>query len=463
MDNLNEKVDSLRDELVAAVQQTVQLRSVEGDPTEEMPYGPKVALALSHILGLATGLGFTTRNLDGYVGYAEYGSGEDYVAVLGHFDVVPEGSGWKYPPYGGEIHEGKIYGRGVVDDKGPTLAALYGLKAIKVAGLKLSKRVRILFGTNEETGCNEISHYLKTEKPPVAGFTPDADYPVIYAEKGIMRFAPTKKLNPISDGSVRVKRIKGGERPNIVCGYAEATLEASSPDAVLKACTEFARTSSVNIKATANGNTVLIQSHGVSAHASRPQLGKNAITQLVACLAACDLSGDIAAYINAIHHYIGNEINGHSLGIGFSDEPSGSLTLNVGIIDVNEHQASITCDVRYPVTCKFDQLIAPVEKNFNGSGIEVDNITNTNPLYYPKDHPLIQTLSRVFTEQTGIHVDPIATGGGTYAKTLPNIVGFGPNFPGKKDYCHQPDEHMTIEDLILNAKIYAHAIYELAK
>ena len=180
---LDKKVEELRDEFLNSLVEILKINSVEGKKLPGMPFGEGPNEALEKALEICDDLGFTTVNLDGYVGYAEYGTGEDYVAVLGHLDVVPEGDGWIYPPYGAEIHDGKLYARGVMDDKGPIFAALYGLKAIKDLGLSLSKRVRIIFGTNEESGSHDMPYYVEREKQPVAGFTPDGMFPIINGEK----------------------------------------------------------------------------------------------------------------------------------------------------------------------------------------------------------------------------------------------------------------------------------------
>lgn len=180
---LNERIEELREEIIKSTQDLVKIKSVEEEAKEGKPFGEGVAKTLDRALEISSELGFKTVNMDGYVGYAEYGEGEDYVAVLAHLDVVPEGDGWIHPPYGAEIHDGKMYGRGTMDDKGPIMSALYGLKAIKDLKLPLSKKVRIIFGTDEETGSEDIAYYLQREKAPIAGFTPDAEYPIIYAEK----------------------------------------------------------------------------------------------------------------------------------------------------------------------------------------------------------------------------------------------------------------------------------------
>ena len=460
---LEKAVERQRDALIKATQELIAVRSVEGDAVTGFPFGAEVGQALERALQIARGLGFRTVNLDGYVGYAEYGSGEDYVAALGHLDVVPEGGNWTYPPYGGEIHDGKLYGRGATDDKGPSMAALFALAAIKDLGLPLSKRVRILFGTNEETGSKDLAYYASREKPPVAGFTPDAAFPAIYAEKGGCKFTLSKKLTG-TGGSVRLLSLHAGERVNIVPDRAEAVVSAREPQQLITACAAFAASRSVQIEASpAADGTVALVSRGKAAHASLPHQGINAAMQLLAFLAECELPADSLAYLKAVTAAIGEETDGSSLGIAYRDDASGSLTLNAGLLRFTGDTIALTCDVRFPVTWTGEQVITKVRSAADRLGIELASFSFGKPLFFPKDHPLIATLQTVFTTVTGTAIEPIAIGGGTYAKHLANTVAFGPQFPGQPDLCHQPDEYIALDDLVLCAKIYARAIYELAK
>ncbi|HWQ21029.1 MAG TPA: Sapep family Mn(2+)-dependent dipeptidase, partial [Methanotrichaceae archaeon] len=183
---LNLLIEENRGALISSTQDLIKIKSIRGGPGPGAPFGQGPADALDRALDTARSMGFNVTNMDGYIGYAEYGQGDDYVAVLSHMDTVPEGGGWTYPPYGAEIHDGKIFGRGATDDKGPSMAALYGLMAVRDSGLNLSKKVRIIFGTTEETGREDIEYYLEREKVPASGFTPDGEYPVILAEKGFL-------------------------------------------------------------------------------------------------------------------------------------------------------------------------------------------------------------------------------------------------------------------------------------
>lgn len=461
---LNERVDELKDDLISSTQKIVHIKSVQGEPKAGMPYGEGPYNALKCALEISKGLGFKTVNMDGQIGYAEYGEGEDYVAVLGHLDIVPEGDGWKYPPYGAEIHDGKMYGRGTLDDKGATMAALYGLKAIKDLNLPLSKRVRIIFGTNEETGSKEVEYYMKREKAPVSGFTPDAEYPIIFAEKGITSFDIVKDLKKRGCGDIVVKSIKGGLRSNMVPDYCEALVEVKDIQKTTKFIEEYAKKTGFEIKAATNGNTISIKSYGVGAHGSTPELGKNAVMQMMDLLGELPIEeGDLKDYIDFVNKHIGFETDGKSFNVNLEDKESGKLSFNVGVITMDTNQIRMTLNLRYPVTFTFDDMMNPFNDMLKGSGIRTENIENQNPLYFPVDHPLIKTLQKVYAEQTGKEAKLLAIGGGTYAKEMPNIVAFGPILPGKPDLDHQVNEYMEVEDIIANAKMYAHAIYELAK
>ncbi|MDP4142853.1 MAG: dipeptidase PepV [Bacillota bacterium] len=462
--DLNSRIDALKEELISSTQEVLRIKSVEGEPKEGMPFGEGPAAALKCALDIAKRLGFQTKNLDNYVGYAEYGDGEEYVAVLGHMDVVPEGDGWKYPPYGAEIHDGKIYARGTLDDKGPIMAALFGLKAIMDENPPISQKIRIIFGTNEESGSKELKYYLDREKPPIAGFTPDAMYPIINGEKGITIFNLVKTFETQQQGSIIINYIKGGHRANMVPDYCEAGIKSELNSSVIFAAEEFAERTGYDIKAEEIGDTVLIKSIGMSAHGSTPEKGKNAIMQLFAFLGELNLeSSDMTDFINFFNRYVGMETDGESFGVDLEDEVSGKLSFNLGVVDITEDKGIITLNLRYPVTRTYDEMIDAVITRLEGTGIEVENMTHQGPLYFSPDHPLIKTLQKVYTEQTGAQAELISIGGGTYAKEMPNIVAFGPIFPGKPDLDHQPNENIEVEDLILNAKIYAHAIYELAK
>lgn len=461
---LNKRIDELREEIIKSTQEIIKIKSVEDEPKDGMPFGEGINRALQYALNISEKLGFKTKNLDGYVGYAEYGEGEDYVAVLGHLDVVPEGDGWIYPPYSAEIHDDKIYGRGALDDKGPIIAAIYGLKAIKDLKLPVSKRIRVIFGTNEETGSKEMHHYTERESMPVAGFTPDAMYPLIHAEKGLMSFNLVKDINTCGNEEISINYIRGGHRVNMVPDYCEAGISSKEKDVIIHALEKFKLKNDFNITAHIKSDMVIIKSIGVSAHGSTPENGVNAIMQLFKFLETLSFENtDLYEFIKFINKYVGFEVNGESFGVHLEDEVSGSLSFNIGTVDFQEKKIVMGLNLRYPVTKTLDDVLNGLNKTINKIGIKLENMNHQAPLYFPKDHPLIEKLLSVYEEVTGDSGEAFAIGGGTYAKEMQNIVAFGPIFPGKPDLDHQANEYIEIEDLIMNTKIYAKAIYELAK
>ncbi|MEG0641638.1 MAG: dipeptidase PepV [Clostridium sp.] len=460
---LEKAVERLENDLIKSTSEIIKIKSVELSPKENMPFGENVQEALDYALNLSREMGFKVVNLDNYIGYAEYGQGEDYIAVLGHLDVVPEGDGWNNDPYSGEIIDGKIYGRGAIDDKGPIIAGLYALKAIKDEGINLSKRVRIIFGTNEETGCTDIPYYLEREKEPLMGFTPDADFPVIHGEKGLLIFDIVKEVLDEQTSDYKVVYVKGGTRENMVPDYCEAEILTEDKDEVIKIFKNLKDEISSKMKLEETDLGFIIKSYGKSAHGSCPHLGKNAIMQLIEFISKLDISGSVGEYINFINKNIGSYTNGEGLGINLSDKVSGPLTMNIGIIDIKKTSCSTSIDIRHPVTFTIEDVMKNLKKNLLKNLIKIQNLTYNHPLYFEIDHPLIRSLQEVYAQVTGDMVDPITIGGGTYAKEMPNTVAFGPMFPGRDDVAHRPNEYISIDDLVKCCKIYAKAIEKLAK
>ncbi|GAA0180791.1 dipeptidase PepV [Clostridium sediminicola] len=461
--NFDQLIDLNKDKLVKNTREIVQIKSVEEEALEGKPFGEGPAKALEYALELSREMGFRTVNLDNYVGYVEYGNGDEYVAVLGHLDVVPEGKGWKYPPYGAEIHDNKIYGRGTIDDKGPIMAALYGLKAIKESNTELSKKIRIIFGTNEESGCEEIEYYLSKEKPPIAGFTPDADYPVINGEKGITVFELVKEFN-VKGSKEKINYIKGGNKANMVPDYCEACIETNRADMIIEYADNFKEMLGFDITAKKVEDKVIIISKGKSAHGSTPEIGMNAIMQLFAFIGELEFEKcDATRFVEFMNMNVGFETNGESFGVYMKDDVSGELSFNVGTIDMDENTVKLELNLRYPVTHTFEEMMKGIDKTLEGSGMIIQNMSHQAPLYFSEDHELVKTLMNVYANVTGLEGKPFSIGGGTYAKEMPNTVAFGPLFPGQEELAHQVDEYIDIDDLIMNAKIYAEAMYRLAK
>lgn len=463
MNNLNMLVDGLRDDIIRTTQEIVRIRSVKEAPVGDAPFGEGIQKCLEYTRDLCEGMGFETVNVDNYALHADMGQGTETLAVLAHIDVVPEGSDWSYDPYGAVIADGKIFGRGTIDDKGPAVAALYAMKVLKDAGVPLKRRIRIIFGTDEESGWGCMKHYFAKMPAPDLGFTPDADFPAIHGEKGILIFDLVKPLTqPWVGEGIRVLSIKGGNRPNMVPDSCEALVTGAEDLGALAAA--YGAEHGLRVETEAVESDVRIRFHGVSAHGSLPEKGVNAVSHLIQFLGHLPLaSGDMRDFVAAYCHRVGLEYNGQHIGCGFEDADSGKLIFNVGVIDTTAAAVKVTVNIRYPITSSDEAVYGGMAAALAGTGIEIVPDDHMKPIYFPKDHPLIETLMSVYREQTGdVASEPITIGGGTYARAMSNCVAFGPLMPGMPELAHQKNEYIGIDHLIQMTKIYAHALYRLA-
>ncbi|HHV25839.1 dipeptidase PepV [Anaerosalibacter bizertensis] len=461
-----ELVESYKDDIVKSTQEIVRIKSVEGEGKPGMPFGEGPYNALKYALDIAEDMGFKTKNLDGYAGHADFGEGDETIGILVHLDVVPEGDGWTYPPYSGEIHDGKIFGRGTLDDKGPAIASLYAMKALKEANVSLNKKIRIIFGTNEETGWGCMKYYFEHEKAPDMAFTPDADFPVIHGEKGIIAFDLVKKIENNSCGDISIKSIKGGNAVNMVPDYCEAILEVKDMDYIENKLKNFKEKNDYDISIEEKDGIVKVIAKGSSAHGSTPEKGENAITYLMLFLGEIlDCNCDICDFIKIYNEKIALKHNGEGIGCGFEDEVSGKLNFNPGVIKTEDGKITLSINIRYPIKSSSEEVYNGIRKELEGTGIElIEDDDEMKPIYVPKNDPLVEKLMKVYKEETGdLDSEPITIGGGTYARAMDNAVAFGPVFPGQEEVAHQKDEYISIEHLMKMAKIYAKALYELAK
>lgn len=464
--NIEEIINSMKTDIIRSVQELVRIKSVEGEPLPGAPFGEGVSNALSYVLKLASSMGFKTQDLDGYMGFVEFGEGDETIGILGHLDVVPEGTGWMFPPYEGHIHNNKLFGRGAIDNKGPIIAALYGLKAIKDSGLTLSKKVRIMFGTDEESGWLDIDHYLKIEQPPHKGFTPDGMFPVINGEKGSINIEFKKDIVRKSKGMIAIRYLKGGENINVVPNLCICELRLRDiAKLMLKDTLElYCESNSISMTVTENGDTDIITSRGLSCHSSTPQRGKNAISQLIVFLSQFNLGqNDVSDFIKFLTRYISTGSDGKPFNINYSDDVSGGLTISLGTVFVDEERASALVNIRYPVTAKFESIVENIIQTVADKKIGISILRHKRPLYLDKNSEIVSTLLHSYSSIMGDDSPPIAIGGQTYAKAFKNMVAFGPVFPGQEQCSHMPNEYIDVDDLIKCTKIYSRAIYDLSK
>ena len=450
----------------AFLDDTVRLLKIESvldeeSATEEAPLGKGVKEALDFMLKKGKESGFSVKNVDNLAGHIEYGDGKEMIGILCHLDVVPAGDGWTYPPFGGTIEGGRLYGRGSLDDKGPTMAAFYALKAVKESGLPLSKRIRLILGTDEESHWRCVTRYFEKEEMPTMGFAPDADFPIIIAEKGIADFdllfhGPDDNER----GALQVERFAAGRRYNMVPDWAEAQL-AGGPDlqAVAEQFSRFLKEKGLSGDWRMEGDTLRLQMKGKSAHAMEPFNGVNAALHLAAFLAGITSH----RYFSFIRDYLFDDVYGNRLGISGSDDISGRLTVNAAIFSFENGKGKIGLNFRYPVTYKMKEQLEKVAERAGKYGFSPGNFSDSRPHYVDSESVLVKTLKKVYEEQTGKEAKLLAIGGGTYARSLQSGVAFGPLFPGRPDTAHQANEFVEIDDLLEAAAIYARAIYELAK
>ena len=442
--------------LITDLQGCIRIPSVYAQDGSGYPYGKPVHECFEYVLDCAQKLGFSTVNMDDQVGWCEYGSGKEMVAVLAHLDVVPEGDGWTVPPYEGLVQDGKIFGRGTMDDKGPALCALYALKAVADSGLPLKRRIRILFGLNEETGSADMAYYkAHGGEIPVMGFTPDGEYPIINGEKGLVN--ETYRCEFPGEGKLQIRSLWGGTAHNIVPNYAKAELICDGNTAQ-KIC----QTEACKITCTLTDTGVLVEAQGINAHGGTPWEGENAIGRLMQFLNRLPFEGKLKTAVSFLADRLGMEWNGASLGIAMEDEVSGILTMNPGVLRGDSTSMEVKLNYRYPVTKQFDQCGPQVKAAFEAAGFERTAAGHKEKLYMPPEHPLVKTLLKVYADCTGLDATPKSIGGGTYAKMIPNVLAFGPIFPGDEVREHKPDEFMELSRLCDNANIIAEAIYAMA-
>lgn len=439
----NDIIDDLRS--LVNIKSTVDIEN----KTDNAPYGPNIRKALDRFLEMAKRDGFKAVDVDGHAGYIEYGEGEELVGVLGHLDVVPLGEGWTKDPLALEEVDGYLFGRGSTDDKGPTVAAYHALKILKDNNVKLDRRVRLIVGCDEETGFRGVEYYKKHCEIPNFGFTPDAAFPVIYGEKGIIQLKLESSLDTI------IKEIDAGEAGNVVLGIVSATIsETTKPQAFKQYLNDF------NLEGSCTKDSYYIK--GKFAHAMAPQEGVNAGVHMFDFLAAQHNDEYSQAIFNFLLDY-----NGAGLNINFEGEYMGKLTMNLGVLKVDPVSQSALIDIRYPDGFEAETIINTIKEAVTYKGFTVNVLESKPKVFLDPQGSVIKILENVYRDQTGDTKSPLITmGGGTYAKAFDNHVAYGMEFPLeiKPDFVgdvHQADEAVSVESLINGCAIYAEAIVKL--
>lgn len=419
--------------LIEDLRKLVSIPSVSGEPDGEYPFGKEPYHALAYALELCKSYGFKTKQCGNHCGYAEIGEGEALFGILVHLDVVPAGDGWNTDPFDVTVVDDKLYGRGVIDDKGPAIVIIHAMKALLDNQVKLNKRVRIIFGTSEETGDeDDLRLYKETEELPDMGFTPDADFPVVYLEKGIAGVELSMSL-----ASSGLSGASGGNATNMV------------PDK----CT---------LSYVADGQEHQVIRTGKSAHGSMPELGENAIGNAMAEILRVTESLPVEIpFAKFYQECIGMSTDGVGLHCDFSDEQSGGTTVNPGIIRIQDDKVIVSLDIRCAVSCTPERLITSIQNAVESYGVQGELTDWCESVYMAKESEFVQTLMSVYQGVTGREDEPLIMGGGTYARSMEHIVAFGPTFPGRECTEHQANEYVYIEDLMMAKKVYYEAIKKM--
>lgn len=484
-------------EMIESLQDLVRCKSDQAEPQtaadgQVFPFGAGVQEALEKTLALGAKMGFQTRNVDNYGGHIDFvGTGRTIVdakgkvtghaapkimAIIGHLDVVPAGDGWEGDPYSGELKDGKIWGRGTTDDKGPVISCLYAMKALKDAGYQPVDTIRLILGLDEETDWKGMDYYFSKVERPDYGFTPDGDFPLINGEKGLLIFDLARKFNGVGQAGaarsagkgLQLRQIKGGTAPNSVPATCRAVVRsdvAGAYDEIRQKAEKFCEETGYKLKCRGMGKSLELTSAGKSAHGARPELGLNAISVMMEFLHGlnftCEDHNDFIAFY---HEYIGFCLDGAKMGCDLQDERSGKLVFNVGMIDVEPEAGKLTINIRYPVSNTAEDVFGPMEEIIGRYDMGLIKGKDQAPIYFELDNPMVETLLAVYREHSGdTENQPKVIGGGTYARSTEGVIAYGAMFPGDEDRMHMANEYLRVDRFVQMTEIYAEAIYRLSQ
>lgn len=458
-------IDGHKQEMLDDICELCRINSEKMPYEEGMPFGPGAAECLDAALDMAEGYGFEVQDYDGFVGTIDLNEKENQLDILAHLDVVPAGDGWKVTePFKPLIRDGKIYGRGTADDKGPAVAALYAMRAVKELGIPLKKNVRLILGTDEECGGSDIAHYYRVEKEAPMTFSPDGDFPVVNIEKGRFSASFTKAW-PASEALPRVTAINAGTKINVVPGKAVAVVEGVKKEELEAAAKAVEAETGVRFEIVYRDPGITITAIGQGAHASLPEEGNNAITGLLTLLtslplAECPQVETMRALLTLMPH---GDVHGVGLGINMQDELSGALTLAFSMLTMTAESFEGQFDSRCPICANEDNVMKAVNEKMAAFGISQNTDRMIAPHHVNGNSPFVKTLLRVYEDYTGNKGECIALGGGTYVHNLKNGVAFGCSMPGTDNRMHGADEFAVIDELVVSAKMFAGVIVELCQ
>ncbi len=452
-----EKILDYWDDILKDLAALVSIPSVAVPTPGEHPFGDDCAKAIDTVLGMAEGYGLKTKNVGYYAGHAEYGEGEGNAVVMAHVDVVPAGEGWETDPFAMVIDGNLAFGRGVGDDKGAAIVALHCLRALKDAKVPAKRKLRVVFGSGEEIGMADMAHYFESEQLPDMGFTPDSCYGICHCEKGIINFKVTGK-----NDSPLIKSFSAGTVSNAVPSKAEC--EIVCDPANVEKLEKAAKSCEIDIAVSPTGTGARLLAKGQAAHAAAPHTGKNAASHLIKLLAEVFGVEQLGTFFRFISERISLTSDGSLLGIAMSDEPSGPLTFNLGLVSADESGCSLTVDIRYPATKEGKAISSVISQAVSTyDGLTFTLLSDAAPLYLPKESPLITLLSSAYKDVTGQECSVFSMGGDTYARQMHGRgVAFGPGFPDQENgHEHDVGERIELDRFQTHAKICLESMYRM--
>ena len=458
LQELRTQADILAPRLMESIAKQISFPSVEGPAEPGAPFGRPVAQALDHILRLGREMGFHVQNHDGYVGTIEWGEGE-ILGVLSHVDVVPPGDmeAWTSDPFTLTERDGFLQGRGIADDKGPLLSCLYGMYALKKLGFVPGKRIRLIIGTNEETGWGCIQYYKEHLDAPAYSFSPDGMYTVVNREKGILSADFSKTIDE------KTAVIQAGEAGNLVPANASAWLPVAAAE-VERAIAAYAAPEGISLPTEPWEAGVRLVCKGRNAPSHSPAKGASAIIGILQVISRCEGAGSaLRCACQELLELLGPQPDGAAMGISCADDVSGPLTTNAGLLSLRDGSLRVKMDIRAPVTRSLDEIAEKAAAQFSARGYAEESRHLKYPLYVPADTSFIQTLCRVYEKVAGEPAVLSAIGGGTYARAFPNCVCFGAVYPTEELTVHSPNERTTKKNIMQNTLMYGMALYELTK
>ncbi|MBF0779919.1 MULTISPECIES: dipeptidase PepV [unclassified Granulicatella] len=464
--NWIKEVEKRKQDLLEDLNTLLRIDSVRRDDlaSDEAPVGPGPKEALEAFLKIGERDGFKTKNVGNLAGHIEFGQGEELMGVFGHVDVVPVGTGWDTDPFTPTIKDNRLYARGASDDKGPTVAAYYAIKMIKELGLPVNKTLRLIIGTDEESGWKCMDRYLATERKPDFGFSPDADFPIINGEKGILTLK-VHKNSPVTQHATKLLSFEAGLRENMVPQDARAIVSLPvSLEEVEEALAVFVQENPVSATVRQENETFVIDVVGKASHGMAPMNGINAGTYLAVFLSQYDFRDSDNMYLSLIKDTLHGEYYGEYLGLSHNDDIMGELTMNPGVFTYKHgEKGSIWLNFRYPKGVSAEQLEEKLSLALADYQVDIEAGKSQTPHYVPADDPMVKVLLDVYEKYTGHKGSERTIGGGTYGRLLDRGVAYGAMFPHSIDTMHQANEFIDLDDLFKATAIYAEAIYELIK